>query len=451
MTRSLRRAPSVLKFGTSSNWMHLAQLVGGVDLVDVELVRHDVRAGSRASRPGRKTSARVERLAHLDRGLAAGGPAQRRQPAGQRHLRLEVGVDATPAVGRGPVGQVHRLALGRRRSGGATWCPTRTGTTAPAAATAWSASCAASPAPPGCRRRARRGRCARSGGGCGGRTSWRGRRRGRPAAVAAASGSYGRQAPRSPSAVVLASRDRIQRSSGPRSAAAGIAGSAGSNSFSDAYVVKKLNVFHSVSSMSRMAVSMAPSVARVGVHGEPWLNIHQRMASAPRVSRIDQGSMMLPSDLDILRPSASTMWPEAHDVAVRALAEDERVDGQQRVEPAPRLVDGLGDEVGREGERLGRPRQRADSRPGPPAWSPSRTRRRSPARPGGTPTARRPRRPARRRRRTSRRRTSPRRWSAGAGRSPSRRARTGRTARPASRRSARGPRPQRQIGSGVPQ
>ena len=74
-------------------------------------------------------------------------------------------------------------------------------------------------------------------------------------------------------------------------------------------MVKKLKVFHSVSSMSRMAVSMAPSVARVGVHGEPWLNIHQRMASAPRVSRIDQGSMMLPSDLDILRPSASTMWP----------------------------------------------------------------------------------------------------------------------------------------------
>ena len=58
-----------------------------------------------------------------------------------------------------------------------------------------------------------------------------------------------------------------------------------------------------------MAVSMAPSVARVAVHGDPCENIHQRMASAPRVSRIDQGSMMLPSDLDILRPSASTMWP----------------------------------------------------------------------------------------------------------------------------------------------
>ena len=58
-----------------------------------------------------------------------------------------------------------------------------------------------------------------------------------------------------------------------------------------------------------MAESMAPSVARVGVHGEPWLNIHQRMASAPRVSRMLQGSMVLPSDLDILRPSGSTRWP----------------------------------------------------------------------------------------------------------------------------------------------
>jgi len=73
--------------------------------------------------------------------------------------------------------------------------------------------------------------------------------------------------------------------------------------------VKKLNVFHNVSNMSRIAVSMAPRVARVGVQGEPWLNIHQRSASAPRVSSTDQGSMMLPSDLDILRPSASTMWP----------------------------------------------------------------------------------------------------------------------------------------------
>ncbi len=73
--------------------------------------------------------------------------------------------------------------------------------------------------------------------------------------------------------------------------------------------MKKLSVFHSFSNMSRMAVSIAARLARVGVHGDPWLNIHHRSASAPLVSRIVQGSMMLPNDLDILRPSASTMWP----------------------------------------------------------------------------------------------------------------------------------------------
>src|ERR1700733_2992201 len=100
--------------------------------------------------------------------------------------------------------------------------------------------------------------------------------------------------------LVLAKRDRIQRSSAPRSAGSGMDRSRGSKALSEAYVVKKLKVFHSVSNRSRIAVSMAPRVARVGVHGEPWLNIHHRMASAPRVSRIFQGSMMLPSDLDIL-------------------------------------------------------------------------------------------------------------------------------------------------------
>ena len=49
--------------------------------------------------------------------------------------------------------------------------------------------------------------------------------------------------------------------------AAGIAGSAGSKPLSEAYVVKKLKVFHSFSNMSRNAVSMADRLARVGVHG----------------------------------------------------------------------------------------------------------------------------------------------------------------------------------------
>ena len=52
-------------------------------------------------------------------------------------------------------------------------------------------------------------------------------------AVAAARGSYVSSASVTTD-VVLASRDRIQRSNGPRSAAAGIAASDTSNSFNDA-------------------------------------------------------------------------------------------------------------------------------------------------------------------------------------------------------------------------
>src|SRR6266571_1604436 len=40
--------------------------------------------------------------------------------------------------------------------------------------------------------------------------------------------------------------------------------------------------------------------------------------------------------------------PEADDVAVRVLLEEQRRDRKQRVEPSPRLVDGLGNEIGRE-------------------------------------------------------------------------------------------------------
>ncbi len=58
-----------------------------------------------------------------------------------------------------------------------------------------------------------------------------------------------------------------------------------------------------------MAASITSKLTRVGVHGEPWLNIHHRSGSAPRVSRISHGSITFPTDLDIFRPSASTMWP----------------------------------------------------------------------------------------------------------------------------------------------
>ena len=74
-------------------------------------------------------------------------------------------------------------------------------------------------------------------------------------------------------------------------------------------MVKNDQVFHRVSRVSRIEASMASKLTRVGVHGEPWENIHHRSGSAPRVARISHGSMTLPTLLDILRPSASTMWP----------------------------------------------------------------------------------------------------------------------------------------------
>ncbi len=74
-------------------------------------------------------------------------------------------------------------------------------------------------------------------------------------------------------------------------------------------MVKKDHVFHKVSRVSLMEASMTSKLTRVGVQGEPWENIHHRRGSAPRVERISQGSMTFPTDLDILRPSASTMWP----------------------------------------------------------------------------------------------------------------------------------------------
>ena len=74
-------------------------------------------------------------------------------------------------------------------------------------------------------------------------------------------------------------------------------------------MVKNDHVFHSVSSVSRIEASMASKLTRVGVHGEPWENIHHRSGSAPRVvedlPRVDDVATLL----DILRPSASTMWP----------------------------------------------------------------------------------------------------------------------------------------------
>ena len=74
-------------------------------------------------------------------------------------------------------------------------------------------------------------------------------------------------------------------------------------------MVKNDQVFHRVSRVSRSDASMTSKLTRVGVHGEPWENIHHRRGSAPRVERISHGSMTFPTLLDIFRPSASTMCP----------------------------------------------------------------------------------------------------------------------------------------------
>ncbi len=103
-----------------------------------------------------------------------------------------------------------------------------------------------------------------------------------------------------------------------------------------------------------MAESMTSKLTRVGVQGDPCENIHHRRGSAPRVSRISQGSMTFPTLLDILRPSASTMCPRHSTLRYGRGSPHQGVDGQQGVEPAPGLVDGLADEVGRVDEALGR-------------------------------------------------------------------------------------------------
>jgi len=73
------------------------------------------------------------------------------------------------------------------------------------------------------------------------------------------------------------------------------------------------------------AVSMAARLARVGVHGDPWTEHPPAQCVRPRVSRIVQGSMMLPSDLDIFAAVGVHDVAEAHHVLVGGLTEHQRV------------------------------------------------------------------------------------------------------------------------------
>ena len=78
------------------------------------------------------------------------------------------------------------------------------------------------------------------------------------------------------------------------------------------------------------------------------MNRYQRRASAPCLSRMVQGSTTLPSALGHLAAFAVEDVAQAEHVLVAGVAGEQGADGQQAVEPAPGLVDGLADEVGRE-------------------------------------------------------------------------------------------------------
>ena len=74
-------------------------------------------------------------------------------------------------------------------------------------------------------------------------------------------------------------------------------------------MTKKLNTFHSVSSVCRVDSRMPSSNTRRGVHGWPAEKKYHRRLSAPNDEKICHGSITLPLDLDIFCPSSSTMCP----------------------------------------------------------------------------------------------------------------------------------------------
>ncbi len=74
-------------------------------------------------------------------------------------------------------------------------------------------------------------------------------------------------------------------------------------------MAKKLKQFHSVSRVWRVVSRMPSSNTRRGAHGCPAEKKYHRSASAPCSANTTHGSTMLPFDLDIFWPSASTMWP----------------------------------------------------------------------------------------------------------------------------------------------
>src|SRR5262245_46761994 len=83
----------------------------------------------------------------------------------------------------------------------------------------------------------------------------------------------------------------------------------GSTPFAFAYVTKNAYTFQSVSMNWRTISSNASIETLRSAHGDPFVSRNQRSASAPCRSNTSNGSIVLPSDLDIFRPSASRISP----------------------------------------------------------------------------------------------------------------------------------------------
>ena len=100
-----------------------------------------------------------------------------------------------------------------------------------------------------------------------------------------------------------------------------------------------------------MLSRMASSKTRRGPQGWPAEKKYQRRPSAPNRPKASQGSIDVALGLGHLPPLLVHDVAEADHVAVGGAVEHQGVDGEQAVEPAARLVDGLADVVGGERRR----------------------------------------------------------------------------------------------------
>ena len=126
----------------------------------------------------------------------------------------------------------------------------------------------------------------------------------RPAPVTSYASSRSRA-----SRTVSASCESTQRSITARRSLGGAPEDAGSNPFAFAYVTKNEYTFQRVSRNWRTISSNASNDTRRSARGDPLVRRNQRRVSAPCRSSTSNGSMLLPSDFDIFRASASRISP----------------------------------------------------------------------------------------------------------------------------------------------